>query len=360
MNLLLSNRAQLPKGNFQYFHKTIQSALANYEEIDIAVGYISRDAIALLIGLIKENPGHKSVNLYIGMSLTRNNRKIALELNAILLELGLGRVYETRNPFHGKLYLFKEKNNPALASVGSSNLSGISNAHENHEIDLLIEDEITLRGCEKIFSDLIVPMAIPLEEIKGEDPSQPDPESDSENWILGERYPGLIKEIRDEEVKKVQSLINPNDTFVHRLKTYEEAPKSNINAYHAKGRLSRPRGKPEYILPRPWYEVAFILSKNEREDPKAPPDRFEVITDDGYTFEMRRAGDNNKNLESVGNLRVLGRWFKGRLEDADVLKLTEKITEETLALYGKRTIELTPIQDGSDRWYMNFAPDSEQ
>ena len=87
---------------------------------------------------------------------------------------------------------------------------------------------------------------------------------------------------------------------------------------------------------------------------------FEVVTDDGYTFEMRRAGDNNKNLESVGNLRVLGRWFKGRLEDADVLKLTEKITEETLALYGKRTIELTPIQDGSDRWYMNFAPDSEQ
>ena len=59
--------------------------------------------------------------------------------------------------------------------------------------------------------------------------------------------------------------------------------------------------------PRGWYEVELILNKGTEAANILPTGKsFTVVTDDGYSFNLSRQGDYNKNLRSDSNLKILG------------------------------------------------------
>jgi hypothetical protein len=82
--------------------------------------------------------------------------------------------------------------------------------------------------------------------------------------------------------------------------------------------------------------------------------KFTVVTDDGYKFKCVTNGSYSKNLRSVGDLQILGRWLKGRMENKKVLKIGEKVTADTFVRYKRNTIKLTKTTI-PDTWYMDFG-----
>ena len=85
---------------------------------------------------------------------------------------------------------------------------------------------------------------------------------------------------------------------------------------------------------------------------------FRVITDDGFSFMCQVNGGEeglwNKNLRSSNDLTILGKWIKGRLENDDVLKVGDVITDNTLQRYGRQTITMTKINNSND-WFLDFG-----
>ena len=84
---------------------------------------------------------------------------------------------------------------------------------------------------------------------------------------------------------------------------------SNINVCYASGRK------------RVWWEIEMVVGKSIRELPGYPLHQkpFMAITDDGWKFQTWTCGQNNKNLYSKDDLKIMGRWIKGRLVAAGLI-----------------------------------------
>ena len=98
-----------------------------------------------------------------------------------------------------------------------------------------------------------------------------------------------------------------------------------------------------------------------------------VVTDDGYWFKAHTTSDNNKQFSAVGDELIMGRWLKGRLVAAGIVKPinntsldTERkgmITQEMLMEYGcdslyfKKTGQTALDEDGNrlNVWMLSFA-----
>lgn len=121
-----------------------------------------------------------------------------------------------------------------------------------------------------------------------------------------------------------------------------KAGKSNLNTYFGAGKI---KGR---FSPRNWYEVEIIISKKLENLDKLPQEdeEFTVITDDHFMFKCKRQGDYGKNLRTVGDLRILGKWIKGHMEAEGALKLGEMVTEETLEKFHKSKLVFTPTKSG--------------
>jgi hypothetical protein len=89
---------------------------------------------------------------------------------------------------------------------------------------------------------------------------------------------------------------------------------------------------------------------------KTPSAEFQVITDDGWSFRCKVSGDYNKNFRSEGDLKILGKWLKGRLENAGALTVGSPVSSETLREYGRDTFTLTKTSK-PDLWYLDFGVD---
>ena len=70
-------------------------------------------------------------------------------------------------------------------------------------------------------------------------------------------------------------------------------------------------------------------------------------------FECACQGTNSKNFRSAHDLKILGRWIKGQMENCGALKLGEKVTEETLRKFGKTTMVLSQSVD-KDFWILKL------
>ena len=81
---------------------------------------------------------------------------------------------------------------------------------------------------------------------------------------------------------------------------------------------------------------------------------FDVITDDGWSFTCKVSGDYSKNFRSEKDLKILGKWLKGRLENFGVLKAGEPVTSETLEKYGRNTFTLTKTTE-ENIWFLDFG-----
>ena len=139
------------------------------------------------------------------------------------------------------------------------------------------------------------------------------------------------------------------------IKASEDTQKSNLNAFFGKGRES----KNGLIKPRHWYETEIIVPKQITSQAGYPKKEsvITVFTDDGWKFKCKISGDYGKNFRSEGDLKILGRWIKGRLENKGSLKVGEPVTEDTMKHYGRNDFELISTAN-PEVWILNFKAKS--
>ena len=328
MELLLSKSPMVHDLHYKCVGDYFRSFVETASQFNIATGFISNDSIAALKQLLEYRGGTLGINLLIGMNyldgFTKPQYRAVEDLNRYLQDNHLGDIYVSPSAlYHGKMYSFL-KNSDCLGSfVGSSNLASFVDVGNNYiESDVLLKDSDGKKVNEKILR-LITCLGKPLNEV-----SINSFKSTDERILDGYSH---VQEVTEARLKELQS--ERTGEYV-RIPLKTEA-KSNLNTYFGKGKI-----KTRYS-PRGWYEVEIILSKN-LEHLDTLPDKdfgpFPVITDDRYSFMCERQGDYSKNLRSSKDLKILGRWIKGKMENDGALNVGSPVTPETLRVFGKDSI----------------------
>ena len=235
--------------------------------------------------------------------------------------------------YHGKIYDFVT-DSPSIFA-GSSNLSPAGLAG-NLEFMSQIHGE-DLRSTQSYLEFLMSPeQSAPLDRIQGltiHDSPQ---------------YKRIVTPTLDDLPQHKPTISVPEKFLEIPFGNMDEKQQSGLNVYFGKGRR-QPNSK---IKPRDWFEVEVIATSALTTRPDYPKGEFTVITDDGYTFECKTSGDYHKNFRSKGDLKILGRWIKSKLQRKGLLAPFSPVTNETLLRYGKSAIRLYPI--GPKKYFMEF------
>ncbi len=344
-NILTSNF--LPANvDSQTFPQAFEELVGRADHIRIASGYISSLAIVELEAVLRENTKILSCDLIIGMhkfdGFTRDQYEAATRLDSFLRSKQMGTVkVATSFPFHGKLYSFSRHGKAFAVVIGSSNLSGILSSHPHYEVDVLTTNPIALKQTQELLLLLGKTASVDLAVLSDLTFKQ------SGNRALEEI--DHVSRCSTEALTKIKNGLT-NLSFTILIKT---TPKSNLNVYFGKGRLNT---KTNFVRPRHWYEVELIVPKAITTHPEYPSAEaeFMVFTDDGWSFLCKVSGDAKKNLRSSRNLQILGRWLKGRLEEAGCLKIGEPVTEDVLECYGRDSFVLRKTAE-QNTWYLDFS-----
>ena len=340
--LLTKNPIVAPLGKKctdDYFKRFVEEATT----FNVATGFISNDSIATLKQVLEFKNGSMNLNLFIGMNylegFTRVQYNAVKDLNSYLNENNLGSVYLSKSAlYHGKMYSFRRDNICLGSFIGSSNLSSFVGSNQNYiESDLLFKDSEGdfIYDC---ISGLIHRLGTAFIEI-------PPITSFREPEIGVLKDYTYVDEVSKNDLENIKRA-RTGEKIIVPLKT--EA-KSNLNSYFGKGKL-----KNKYS-PRGWYEVEIIISKRT-ENLELLPDKdqgpFRVYTEDGYSFLCERQGDYSKNFRSCKDLKILGRWIKGRMENEGALAVGQPVTDQTLSLFGKNSLVLEKLNNNC--WYLSM------
>jgi hypothetical protein len=355
MSLIYSNYPPL-KTESETYHGAFTELLEKSDRLKIASGYISADALIDLKSIDEANGG-PYIELNIGMhyfdGLTKQQAEAVEDLDQTLRSKNLGGVnFVVTFPFHGKVISFKNHERTIGGLIGSSNLTNIveNKTSRQYEVDYRLPES----DCVKL-EDFITRLK--------ETTTRPFGELDvkvieSKNNLLDEQY-GVSK-----ADPQVLESVKANPDFEYEfhipLKT-DDATRSNLNTFNGKGR----ENKQGFVMPRSWYEVELIVPKSVTTQPGYPQsDKFgdggvvNLITDDGWAFSCKVSGDFSKNLRSEKDLKILGKWLKGRLEHAGALKTGELCSQGTLDKYGRSDFTLAKLK-GQDLWYLDFGVGNE-
>jgi hypothetical protein len=350
MEFLFSNYPPMKTGS-KTFAETFYGLLPQTSKLDIAVGYVSADSLIELQKTIELNSNIRTLNLIVGMHYFDHFTKVqydaAMHLNDFLMENQLGGVRLVNAfRFHGKLYSYSNVTGPFAGIVGSNNLSSIVDGGIRvYESSVLLNDVASA----KQMSDFICQL------MKTSTKNIADLEIDTfneENALLdGHEF---VEKVSPQYLANAMCA-KTDISFKIPIKPYEVSPQSNLNVFFGKGRES----KNGLVKPRHWYEVELIVPKNVTSQPGYPQSQtdnavFTVITDDGWSFKCKVSGDYSKNFRSEGDLKILGKWLKGRLENAGVLAVGDPVTEDTLKRYGRNSFELTKTTMPGI-WFLDFG-----
>lgn len=378
MKLLYSNI--LPLGtseNQQTIAECFTNELEKSDRIDIAVGYVSRASLEELGVLVSQN-NIQNICLNIGMyyieGMPEGSYHTALKLNKKWQEAGIGEIRIIKSfKYHGKLYAFYKNGTAHSAIIGSANLGVLKlEASNRRQYETAAVTE-TPAEVEEIVTF--------MDELKKANISA--------NIADIENIP-LIHEVNTalSGIELVTTVPQSNVDFYRRCATYasfllplkvpaynerhmddgKHYTKSNVNVCYAAPRNRRKS--------RDWYEtqltVAKEITRTEGYPEKNVP--FYVVTDDGYWFKAHTTSDGNKQFSAVGDELIMGRWLKGRLAAAGLVKpvndtqldkdRTGMITKEMLKEYGceslylKKTGQTALDEDGTplDIWMLSFKP----
>lgn len=355
MSLIYSNYQPL-KTNSATYHDAFTKLLEKSDSLNIASGYISADALIDLKSIIEANNG-PHIDLSIGMhyfeGLTKQQKEAVDDLDNTLRSRNLGGVhFVVTFPYHGKVISFKNKDHTIGGLIGSSNLTNIveNKANRQYEVDYNLPQSDCIE-LEDFITRLRKTTTRPYNELEIKI-------IESKNTLLDEQY-GVSKADK-QAVESVKANPDFEYEFHIPLKT-ENATRSNLNTFNGKGR----ENKQGFVMPRSWYEVELIVPKSITSQPGYPQSDkagdggvIQVITDDGWSFSCKVSGDFSKNLRSDDDLKILGKWLKGRLEHAGALKTGELCTQTTLDQYGRNTFTLAKLKN-QETWYLDFGVDSE-
>lgn len=371
MKFLYSNVLPLKLNNQEkLFIEYFREAVKKSDEIYIAVGYVSKAALKELEILV-EQFHIKKIYLVIGMyyleGMPEGTYNIATALNEKWSKRNIGEI-RLVHPFkyHGKVYVFYKSGIPFAGIIGSHNLGAIKleasnlrqyefsavteNLNELNELSSHVKS-IMLSKCSANISELLdVPL---MREVN--------------RALVDQEY---VSKVTPEEVEAYKKRLT-KISFEIPLKVPEDEIDqsmrgSNINVCYAKGRK------------RIWWEIEIVVSKTIRDLPDYPLHQqpFMAITDDGWKFQAWTCGQNNKNLYSKDDLKIMGRWIKGRLVSAGLVEPVNQvetdiegkgiITHKMLCKYGRDTITLTKTdvtteaEDGKELevWMLSFLPES--
>lgn len=141
------------------------------------------------------------------------------------------------------------------------------------------------------------------------------------------------------KVKKPSDFKTKKYVDIDLARNIDRQLRSNLNCCFGKGRWSRATG---VVKVRDWYEVEIISSMDVTSKGEYPKGEFLATTSDGYQFRAVTNGDYFKNLRSFDDLKILGIWLKGLLEDAGVLSddPQELVTRETFENYGNSVLRI--------------------
>jgi len=349
MELLFSNYPPM-KTKHHTFSDMFYSTLPKATELDIAVGYITSDSLIELKKLIELN-NLKMLNLIIGMHYLERFTKVefnaALNLNDFLQENKCGEVrLVTPFRYHGKLYSYSNAQGAFAGIIGSNNLSSIVDGGARvYESSVLLDDKSMAEQMHNFITQLVQTSTDNIRDLEIDNFKEINPLLDGHE---------LVKKVEAHDVSSVM-ISRTKTSFDIPIKPHEVSPHSNLNVFFGKGR----EAKNGLVKPRHWYEVELIVPKDVTSQegyPQAKTDNaiFEVVTDDGWSFKCKVSGDYSKNFRSEGDLKILGKWLKGRLENAGVLKVGEPVKQETLNQYGRGTFTLTKTLTPR-LWYLDFG-----
>ncbi|SDZ76936.1 restriction endonuclease PLD domain-containing protein [Selenomonas ruminantium] len=354
MHLLYSNILPLRvKPGEQSFLDAFTHSLDEADRLDVATGYASKGALLEIDRILQENTVSKvriNLGMYFIEGMPEGMYHAAMELAEKWQDTGQGEIHLVR-PFkyHGKVYVFYKNDQPFRAFIGSHNLGAVKLEAANrrqYELSAMTENPEEVKALAKFVEELWQPKcSLPIADITGmtliteknmalngvQEVSQLPPNS-------VELYDKHITLTSFELPLKVPAA---DERFMDDGKHYT---KSNINVAYAAPRNARKA--------RDWYEIQLTVSKSittiEGYPEKNQP--FFVVTDDGYWFKAHTTSDGNKQFSAVGNELLIGRWLKGRLEAAGLVKAvnntqedtdrTGMITKEMLAAYGRDTLIL--------------------
>lgn len=344
MELLLSNYkpAKITTKSGQDFFST---NLKTADKVKIASGYISAEALVELKRTIEINNDKPKLDLIIGMhyfeKFTKPQYNAMKELSAFLKERRIGDIkIATVYPFHGKMYSFEKDGIDYAALIGSSNLGSIFNSFDRlYEADAYLSDPSDIKQISNAIDTLSKQICEDADSILITEFKEVNP-------LLENHY--NVKKISKSELDKLWK-----QKGLHQFNIpIKSKPKSNLNVFFGKGRENKNNG---YTIPRPWYEVEVIVSKPMTEQDGYPKYKsFQVITDDGWSFNCKTSGTNSKNFRSKDDLLVLGKWIKGRMEQAGIFTVGDFITEKMLSEYGRNTISLHSTKD-ENVWLLDFS-----
>jgi len=351
VSLIYSNYPPLNTESETY-HDAFIELLEKSDKLKIASGYISADALIDLKSIVESNGG-PYIELNIGMhyfeGLTKQQAEAVEDLDNTLHTMNLGGVYFVVTfPFHGKIASFKSSERIVGGLIGSSNLTNIveNKTKRQYEVDYRLPES----DCNEL-DDFITRLKETTTRAYGELDVKI---IESKNNLLDEQYGVSPAD------KHVIDSIKTNPDFEYQfripLKT-DDATRSNLNTFNGRGRVNA-QG---FVMPRSWYEVELIVPKAVTTQPGYPQSDkngnggvIDVITDDGWAFSCKVSGDFSKNLRSEKDLKILGKWLKGRLEHSGALKTGELCSQDTLDKYGRSDFTLAKLK-GQELWYLDFG-----
>jgi len=352
MEFLFSNLPPIGT-SYKAFAETFYSIIPEATRLDIAVGYVTADSLAELKQAIACNSNIETLNLIIGMHywdrFTKLEYNAAIRLNDFLRDERRGEVrIVTPFRFHGKLYSYSNATGAFAGIIGSNNLSSIVDCRtRTYEVSALFRQQEYVLEMRKFIDRLSADATDNLADCS-------ITEFKERNALL-EDLENVARIPHNEHAAVVSSLSKPR-FIIPLVKNGKVPPKSNLNVFFDTGRKNKQTG---LEIPRHWYEV----------DPMVPSDItrlsgfpqkgtkdavFDVITDDRWKFSCQVQGDNSKNFRSKGDLTILGKWIKGRLENHGVLEVGHPVTPDTFAQYGRNNFTMTKTSK-PNLWYLDFG-----
>ena len=349
MEFLFSNYPPM-RTSCKTFSDVFYGLIPQTSQLDIAVGYVSSDALIELQKTIELNNNIRTLNLIVGMHyfdrFTKLQYDAAMHLNDFLRSNQLGGVRLVHAfRYHGKLYSYSNNEGPFAGIIGSNNLSSIVDGGVRvYESSVLLRDATSVKQMNDFIFRLMQTSTKNIAEL------EIDTFNDENALLDGHEF---VEKVSPQ--KLAAAICAKTDiSFEIPIKPYEVSPQSNLNVFFGKGRES----KNGLVKPRHWYEVELIVPKSVTSQPGYPQSQtenavFTVITDDGWSFKCKVSGDYSKNFRSEGDLKILGKWLKGRLENAGVLTVGTPVTSDSLNHYGRKSFTLTQTTMPGV-WFLDF------
>lgn len=352
MEFLFSNLPPL-RTNSSSFSEMFYSLIPEATRLDIAVGYITADSLVELKQTILYNKNIETLNLIIGMhywdKFTKLEYNAAVGLNEFLHEKRRGEVRLVRPfRFHGKMYSYSNTNGAFAGIIGSNNLSSIVDSRtRTYEASTLLSEKKDVEKMREFIGALSAQATDNLTDCV-------ITEFKEQNTLLEDHE--NVEKVSNDELADVVSSLTDTRFSIPLVKKGKVPEKSNLNVFFGEGRLVRSKG---VVQPRHWYETELIVPSSitshqyypKKETPSAV---FDVITDDGWRFSCKVSGDYSKNFRSQDDLKILGKWIKGRLENYGVLEVGHLVTPDTFTRYGRDDFTLIKTTT-PNLWYLDFG-----